>query len=253
MPRKLIHSNSGKIGITYTRIYRTGIDYFTKWYTLKEYRKLYKLYNYRDSTYLILNWTTIVNTTKDLLKERLAYTFNTVFKHIKLKWNPHWISVRSKVERTCIYKIVQGLHTPNLYNTINLILFIYEYIPNFCLWFLFGTGAPMTKPDIKKPNIKHMEKDEFKEIFRTQLKKAFDKTNEDWTYHWISNQAKVKKTSLIKIIKGETLPDLTSFLRIVMFINEHNLYFNFWYLFSLDENLTIDDDKEKEYFEEYFE
>ena len=29
MSRKLIRSNSGKIGITYTQIYRTGIDYFT--------------------------------------------------------------------------------------------------------------------------------------------------------------------------------------------------------------------------------
>ncbi len=246
MPTKLFHSKeTGKIGLSCV----SGMHYFTKWYTKEEFSEMCKLYNYQDGTYSILNGTTLGNTEKDILKERLPHTLNTIFKHIKLNWNPHWISTHSKVERTCIVKIMQGLHTPNLYNTINLILFIYQHITDFCLWYLFGTGAPMTKPNIKKPNIEFITKDEFKEIFRTQLKNAFDKTNKKWNYHWISNQTKVKTTSLVKIIKGETLPDLTSFLRIVMFINKHNVNFNFWYLFSYDEKFTNDED---EYFEEYF-
>jgi hypothetical protein len=239
MLRDTYHSRStDKIGICFVG--------YTKWMTKEQLA----LYNYKNGTLIYLNTETIYQTSTEELKFCLSRQFKIVADKLPIKNNPHFISTHSGVERTCVNKMYLAKHIPNAVNTANLILFILEYMPKFCLWYLFSNSAPIEKDVIQKPNfIKRVDKEDFKKNLSRRLISVFNKINKNWNIYWVSLQCSVGYMTIKSILNNDYSPSLSTLLRIVIFINNHIDNFNFWFLFSDEEPMTTD---EHEHLEDFF-
>ncbi len=76
------------------------------------------------------------------------------------------------------------------------------------------------------------EKDILKEVFPNQLKKVLNKIYSKWNPYWVCSQSYIQRSSMTRILQGEILPNIITFVRLLVFINNHLDNFNIYFLFS---------------------
>ena len=242
--REIMRSKDGKYGMSFKNSKEAHL--FVRWWTKEEFEKMLAMYDWTDDTYRALRDEVVYQTKKEILKETLPFKFKQVFYTINKNWNYNWISKQSNVDRTCIYKMMIRKHILSVANVANLILFIYRYIPNFCLWYLFANNAPFKYDTKQSPEInKFVDKYDLKKNFSTRLINVFNEIN----IYWISAQAKIERIMLQKILENHHIPALATFIRLLVLFNKHIENFNIWYLLIPDQPMKRD---EEEYVEDYF-
>ena len=88
-------------------------------------------------------------------------------------------------------------------------------------------------------------KEALKNVFTQRFIKLVEQIDKNYTPYWLALNTGLDRTTIIKILSGEHLPSMVSFVRIYKWLTFYYSNLNFWYLLIIDEPMYTSEETTK--------